>query len=294
MDDLPSLHGLRCVEATARLGSMTLAARELGLTHGAISRQVRIVEDALGCALFVRARRRLDRTREGVVVSTAMGEALSTLRRAVDDVRKAATGPLVLSCEPTLCVEWLIPRLARLDVELGLEVRVTQAGGAIDLDRAGVDVALRRDDFGPTPHPSAPVMDEWLGPVCAPHLARERSIVQLETATRASAWAGFAQHYDVRSVRRFDHFGASLRAAIAGLGVAIGPLPMVVDAVAAGLLVAPRGFVRGDVGYVLLSRRPFEEDPRAAKLLAWLRREGARSLRARSTKPRGRTKRRPS
>lgn len=284
-DDLPSLHALRCLEATARLGSMTLAGRELGLTHGAISRQVRLLEEQLGRPLFVRGHRRLGCTREGEAVASAMGAALSTIRSALDDLRRETSGPLILSCEPTLTVEWLIPRLGRLADETGLEVHVTQAGGPIDLERARVDAALRRDDFGATRFARAAVMDEWLGPVCAPKLARRRAAVLLETATRPDAWAPFRSLYEARGARRFDHFGAAIRAAIAGLGVTIGPHPLVADAIAAGLLVAPYGFVRGDVGYVLLSRRPFDDDVRTTKLLGWLRREGARLERSLARRP---------
>jgi LysR family transcriptional regulator, glycine cleavage system transcriptional activator len=286
-DGLPALHSLRCFEAAARHQSMSRAADELHLTHGAISRQVRQVEAHLGAALFVRSHRRLTLTREGTVLAEATARALQTLRDGLTDVRRLGNGPLVLSCEPTLTLAWLIPRLARLDRDLGLEVHVVQGGGPIDLLRDSVDVALRRADFDLEGHHVAPVMDEWLGPVCAPRLLaqvrRGAALDVLHTRTRPEAWAQWSaatgRRLPAGRRRSFDHFSTSIQAAIAGLGLAIGPCPLVHDELAARRLVAPFGFVPGELGYVLLSRRPFADDPRAARLLEWLRAEAARTQR---------------
>jgi LysR family transcriptional regulator, glycine cleavage system transcriptional activator len=276
MDELPPLHALRCFEAAARHGSMTEAARELSLTHGAISRQVRRVEDDLGAPLFVRGNRRLTLTREGAALAQSTARALELLKDGLADVRRLRGGPLVLSCEPTLTLAWLVPRLGRLG---DLKVHVTQAGGPIDLDRESVDVALRRGDFDFTGAHAAPVMDEWLGPVCCPRLARRRSAVLLHTRTRPDAWSRFRDHVRAAGHQTFDHFATTIQAAVAGLGMAIGPFPLVEGEIAAGRLVAPFGFVKGSIGYHLLSRRPFDDDARASRLLAWLRREAARTHR---------------
>ena len=284
MDDLPSLHALRCFEAAARHASMSRAATELCITHGAVSRQVRQLEEQLGLALFTRGHRRIALTREGTALAEAVGRGLHTMREGVAEVRRLRGGPLVLSCEPTLTLSWLVPRLSRAPE---LELQVVQGGGPIDLERAGVDVALRRGDFDLTRHAAAPVMDEWIGPVCAPRLvARARrgsGIPILHTRTRLDAWSTWeeAARAPIPSGKRltFDHFATSLSAAVAGLGLAIGPYALVHDQLAARHLVAPFGFVRGPIGYHLLSRRPFADDARAARLLAWLRVEGGRTHR---------------
>ncbi len=287
MDDLPPLHALRCFEAAARHASMSRAADELCLTHGAISRQVRQVEDQLGVRLFARGHRRIALTREGHALAEAVQRALRAVRDGVDEVRRLRGGPLVLSCEPTLTLAWLVPRLVRLPRAPQLEVHLLQGGGPIDLERDGVDVALRRGDFDLTPYFAAPVMDEWLGPVCAPRLvARARRLTGLDvlhTRTRPGAWASWsaATGHRVPDGKRqmFDHFATSIQGAVAGLGVAIGPYPLVHDELMAKRLAAPFGFVRGGTGYHLLSRRPFDEDPRAARLLSWLKAEAVRTHR---------------
>ena len=284
-DDLPSLHALRCFEAAARHLSMSQAARELHLTHGAISRHVRALEHDLEVALFVRGHRRLALTREGERLAAAVARGLLQMRDGLAELRRARGGPIVLSCEPSLALSWLVPRLTRLEQP---QVQVTQASGAIDLERTQVDAALRRRDFDLTGHHVTPVMDEWLGPVCAPALVarlrgRGTAVARLHTRTRPEAWSWWSEASGRRlpSARQhtFDHFSTSLQAAIGGLGVAIGPYPMVKDALDDGRLVAPFGFVRGELGYVLLTRRPPAEDPRVGRLLAWLRREATRTHR---------------
>lgn len=284
-DELPSLHALRCFEAAARHLSMSQAARELHLTHGAISRHVRGLEHELDVELFIRGHRRLALTRDGELLSAAVARGLSQLRDGLTELRRARGGPIVLSCEPSLALSWLVPRLASLEQP---QVQLTQAGGAIDLERNHVDAALRRSDFDLSGHHVTPVMDEWLGPVCAPTLAarvrgRGTAVPRLHTRTRPDAWSWWsgatARRLQTARQHTFDHFSTSIQAAVAGLGVAIGPYPMVKDAIDDGRLVAPFGFVRGEQGYVLLTRRPPATDPRIARLLAWLRREAKRTHR---------------
>jgi LysR family glycine cleavage system transcriptional activator len=284
-DDLPSLHALRCFEAAARQLSMSQAARELHLTHGAISRHVRALERELEVALFVRGHRRLALTRDGERLAAAVARGLLQVREGLMELRRARGGPIVLSCEPSLALAWLVPRLTRLEQP---QVQLTQASGAIDLERAQVDAALRRRDFDLSGYHVTPVMDEWLGPVCAPASearlrGRGAAVPRLHTRTRTGAWSWWseASGHTLPSARQhtFDHFSTSIQAAIAGLGAAIGPYPMVKDALDDGRLVAPFGFVRGELGYVLLTQRPPAEEPRVARLLAWLRREATRTHR---------------
>ena len=109
---LPPLGGLRCFEAAARLESFTQAAAELHLTHGAVSRAVRALEDDIGTPLFERRSRRVFLTKAGKRLSDATAEAFSTILSATTELRRRdTTAPLVLSCEPTLMMRWLIPRL---------------------------------------------------------------------------------------------------------------------------------------------------------------------------------------
>lgn len=106
---LPSLNALRCFEAAARLENFSRAAEALCLTHGAISRAVRTLEEELGCALFERRGQRVFLSEAGRRLLAGTGPALDLIERTGETLR-AEAGPtaLVLSCEPTLLMRWLI------------------------------------------------------------------------------------------------------------------------------------------------------------------------------------------
>ncbi|MFD5328449.1 LysR substrate-binding domain-containing protein [Streptomyces sp. NPDC127092] len=284
--DLPPLNTLLPFEATVRHASMTRAARELHVTHGAVSRQVQNLEKALGVALFERGPRALRPTPQARRLAAAVREALDVIEEATREVSgREPDGPLALSCEPTLLMRWLIPRLPDLTARHPeLTVHLSAGGGPPAFDRDTVDAAVRRDDF-PVPEgvSRVPLFEEWTGPVCRPELAERlldgAPVTLLHTATRPSAWddwrrlTGHTPHGT--SEQRFEHFYLALQAAVAGVGVAVGPYALVHDDLVRGQLAAPYGFVADGTGYGLLSPRPPERDPRVAALLDWLREQTA-------------------
>lgn len=293
---LPPLGGLRCFEAAARLESFTRAAEELHLTHGAVSRAVRALEDDLGTPLFERRSRRVFLTAAGARLRDATAEAFATIQAATRDLRRrAAASPLVLSCEPTLLMRWLIPRLPAFEAaHPGVALHLAAGGGPVPFSRDAIDLAIRRDDFAfPDGVAASRIMDEQVGPVCTPAIAavlragagwpktfaREPGIALLHTRTRPDAWERWAGLSGVKPgegrQKIFEHFYFSLQAAAAGLGVAIGPFALVQQEIEAGTLVAPFGFVPDGSAYHLLSAVPIEGDWRAEALLSWLRSQGA-------------------
>ncbi|MET9950656.1 LysR family transcriptional regulator [Streptomyces sp. NPDC006339] len=293
---LPPLTTLLPFEAAVRHASMTAAARELHVTHGAVSRQVRNLEKALGTSLFERGARSLRPTPQARRLAAAVREALDLIETAAEEVsgRGPGGGPLALSCEPTLLMRWLIPRLPDLAARHpDLTVHLSAGGGPPDFARDTVDAALRRDDF-PAPRgvSRVPLFEEWIGPVCRPELAErlaagdEEGVILLHTGTRPSAWddwrrltghvlpsSGTAAPAAGRQT--FEHFYLALQAAVAGVGVAVGPYALVHDDLVGGRLAAPYGFVADGTGYGLLSPRPPERDARIAALLTWLREQSA-------------------
>ncbi|KAA9161547.1 LysR family transcriptional regulator, partial [Delftia sp. BR1] len=192
--------------------------------------------------------------------------------------------PLVLSCEPTFLMRWLIPRLGGLQEAIGTqrELRLVSAGGSVPFAREGIDLAIRRADFDMGADVVAePFVQERVGPVCRPALAKALARsgplggVLLHTQSRPDAWRHWSELTGVplRAGRevRFEHFYLSLQAAVAGAGVAIGPLALVADDLASGTLCAPRGFVADGSHYVLMSPRPVLDEASFALVLDWLR-----------------------
>lgn len=289
-DRLPSLNAIRVFEAAARHQSFVRAADELCVTHGAVSRQIRQLESALGLTLFERRNRAVFLTRAGRALQETCHEVMQWLEQGIRQLRQTAgNAPLVLSCEPTIAMRWLIPRLPRFQAaHPDITVLLSAAGGAVDFAGSHVDLALRRNDFnwGPDCH-AEPVAREWVAPVCAPALLENGRLelaqhCLLHTATRPHAWrtwlAASGQPLpEPARASRYEHFYLSLQAAGAGLGVAIGSVYMVGEELESRRLVAPFGFVEDGSAYVLLSGQPFDGDPRRSKVLAWLRDEMQRS-----------------
>jgi len=287
---LPSLLALRCFEAAARLENFSRAASELHLTHGAVSRAVRLLEDELGVALFERRSRRVFLTDAGRTLARAVGNGMDLMRQAVAELRASARQGRrwVLSCEPTLLMRWLIPRWPDFRARHpGIDVHLVAGGGPFSF-ASGIDLAIRRDDFPwPMGYHVEPLFAEKVGPVCRPDKAAtwfstkkadaalKPGAPPLHTRTRPGAWQEWAtaagQPAPDAPGQNFEHFYFSLQAAVAGLGVAIGPWHLVRDDLDSGVLAAPLGFVEDGSRYCLLSPQPLQPDSPQADLLAWLR-----------------------
>jgi DNA-binding transcriptional LysR family regulator len=286
---LPSLKALAAFEAAGRRGRMTLAATELGVTHGAVSRQVRQLEAALGLELFEGPKNRLVLTAAGRALLPHLTEALDGIEAAVRVIADGDSGPLDVSCLGTFTMRWLIPRLDRFRAaQPDVEVRLSASDAPVDFARASYDVAIRVDDHVlPSTAQRLTLFDERCGPVLSPRLAaalRLRRIEQLAAAprlltrSRAAAWQVWAERvgHDPAGFAggaAYEHFYFMLEAATAGLGVAVAPWPLVIDDLRARRLVAPFGFVASGLSYVAAwrDRRP----GKAARFAAWLAQEAA-------------------
>ena len=286
---LPSLTALRCFEVAARTEHFGRAADELHLTHGAISRAVRLLEEDLGVRLFERRQRRVFLTEAGERLYRAVREGLGGIRQTAQALRQQSRPQsLVLSCEPTLLMRWLIPRWPAFQaLHPELDVHLMAGGGALSFD-SGIDLAIRRNDFHwPEELHSQLLFEERTGPVCQPGKvaqfferreegwALRPSAPRLHTKTRPSAWQAWQQHAglpaDAKAPgQRFEHFYFSLQGAVAGLGVAIGPYRQVCDDIEAGLLAAPLGFVPDGSGYHLLAPAKPEPGSPHETLANWL------------------------
>ncbi|GGY60082.1 LysR family transcriptional regulator [Streptomyces omiyaensis] len=283
--DLPPLNTLLPFEATVRHASMTAAARELHVTHGAVSRQIQNLERHLGTTLFERRTRALHPTPEAHRLAAAVREALDRVDGATRSItHRPPAGPLTLSCEPTLLMRWLIPRLPDLAAAApDVTVHLSAGGGPVPFERDGIDLAVRRDDFPfPEDVSRTRLFAEHIGPVCRPDLAALLTAAAdvpdatlLHTATRPRAWDDWRRLTGMRaepaSQQTLEHFYLTLQAASAGVGVAIAPYAVVRDDLERGQLAAPFGFVPDGTGYHLLTRGPLAGDTRTARLTTWLR-----------------------
>lgn len=289
--DLPPLNALRAFEAAARLQSVSRAAEELHVTHGAVSRQIRVLEEQLGLGLFEKDGRGVKLTAAGLRLRDATSEAFERLRDTCATLRRETEErPFVLGCPGSLLARWFIPRLDRLQRDLPeLRLQLSASEGELDPRRPGVDATLC---FAEAPWPAdmqvLALADERIGPVLSPRYAGFARLAAaaptvllgeplLHTTSRPQAWPQWAQAQglDAGQLQRgqaFEHLYYLLEAAAAGLGVAIAPQTLVADDLAAGRLAAPWGFVttRAQLSLWLPAR---QADPRALRLAQWLQKE---------------------
>ncbi len=289
--DLPPLNALRAFEAAARLGSLSEAARELHVTHGAISRQVKQLEEQLGVGLFVKEGRGVKLTDAGARLRDAASEAFERLRSTCAELqRQTAEAPFVLGCPGSLLARWFIPRLDRLNRDLPeLRLQLSASEGELDPRKPGLDATLW---YAEPPWPADmqvfELAAERIGPVLSPYHPRCTDLrgappsavldeTLLHTASRPQAWPNWARQQGLDPARlrlgqSFEHLYFLLEAALAGLGVAIAPQQLVADDLRQGRLLAPWGFVetRARLALWVPARRV---ERRAERLAEWLRNE---------------------
>jgi len=171
---LPPLSSLRPFEAAARLESFSRAAAELHLTHGAVSHQVRALEQFLGTPLFARHGRRVALTAPGRAFAERVRRALGEIAEAAAQVRGAThERRLTLSVLPSFASRWLMPRLVRfMEAHPEVEVNVIASSELADLTAGEIDLAIR---FGKGPWPPLvceAFLDDEYFPVASPRLAK--------------------------------------------------------------------------------------------------------------------------
>ena len=242
---LPSTHALQCLEASARLGSFTAAARELHLTQGAISRQIQTLEQLLGAAMFDRSGLGLKLTSAGQAYLEEINPLLLSLERATSRLRLQAGqgGVLNLSIPASWGNFWLIPRLpsfnqAHRQVSLNLMTRV----GAADFSMAGLDAAVEyRANQSASNETSDFLMPLILQPYASnawasenpwdANLIKKYSSNLLQHTTVPGAWQGWltqavGEHAALRIAvqgPRFELMSMCMSAAVQGFGAALLP-----------------------------------------------------------------------
>ena len=288
---LPPLNALRAFEVAARLGNFSAAAQTLHVTHGAISRQVRQLEKWLGVTLFERSGRRVHLTDPGRDYLNAIQAAFDAISAATRRLSETSVRRRIsIDALPTFTMHWLLPRLVRFPLHSEVELRLVTSDRPLAGAGEGFDIAIRR---GPEDWPGC-VAQEFLVeqevPVCSPALLKRLPVKEprdlakhtlLYSDTRPSAWerwfaAAGVPDLAVASRQQFDHFYLTLQAAIDGLGIALGPRPVVDDELKAGRLVAPLAgpSVRAR-GYWWVIPSSRAGDPVLRKFCDWLAHEAA-------------------
>jgi LysR family glycine cleavage system transcriptional activator/LysR family transcriptional regulator of beta-lactamase len=288
---LPSLNGLRAFEAAGRLGSFKAAAQELNVTQTAVSHMVRLLENRLGYAVFLRKPNRLELTVQGRVLLAGLTDSLDAIARLADQVAAMRTGPvLTVGVGPTLAVSWLIPRLTNFyRSHPDIEVRMA-TGGATRPVRDDWTCTIRRDTAAWPGYVAENLFPSTLVPICTPAIASDlRSPSDLQKATlirvshMANDWPCWFEAARLPSPIHpagevvFESNAMAMQAALDGVGIALAQLPYVSDAIAAARLIAPFPIIAHKQETWFLEYRPIRrDDPALQSFRDWLHSEAAR------------------
>lgn len=287
---LPPLNPLRAFEAAARLGSLTRAAEEMGVSQVAVSRQVRTLELHLGVELFQRSHRSIELTRAGRELRAGATSAFDQIADSVHRIsRRGRQDVLSIQSYTTFSQRWLIPRLPDFHRQFpGIEIRLTSSTAHLDFASGQIDAAIRSGwQLGPEMEADRLANIELL-PVCAPSLV---SAVQLRrppdlsrctllySLVRENDWAEWLAANRCGKIMpqqqiRLESSALAYEAAMRGLGVAMGIRVLVDHDLQTGALVAPfpRAHVLKDAYYLV---RPKSRSPSVAlqRFRTWLAKE---------------------
>ncbi|HLH86998.1 MAG TPA: LysR substrate-binding domain-containing protein [Xanthobacteraceae bacterium] len=301
-DPLPPLNAVRAFAAAAHHASFVEAARELNVTHWAVGKQIRLLEDWLGVALFERRPRGVTLTDEGAELLTDVSAALARLASAARKLRRPEVAPRVsgvvrVNSLSSLALRWLLPRLPDFQKAFpNVEVRLSTTSRKLRYVGSAFDVGLRSGgERGAAMHCETLMPDRRL-PACSPDILRRvpltaardlRGHVLLHSTTTRAAWpqwlaaAGVADLAPAGHVE-LDHVYLQLQAAVDGLGVALASLPLIEGDIAAGRLVCPIAApeLRAD-DYQLIVSRDRARDAAVRAFRMWVLAAGKESARPR-------------
>ena len=296
---MPALSLLAGFEAAARHLSFTKAGEELYLTQSAVSRQIKELEDQLGVPLFERRHRALALTEPGQQFYAAAAQVLTTMRAATERLRSQAgrRRPLSVTTTHSFAALWLIPRLAGFTRDHpGVDVRITAETRVQDLERDGLDLALRHGPASLAGPNAVRLFGEKVFPVCSPKLLkktplekpsdlRHHILLQYDDPDGRHPWLHWKTWLEVERISElrpagtlsFSGYEQIIPAALAGHGVALGRSPLVKELLAAGDLVAPfKSQADPARAYFAIVSRSAESRPEVGAFVSWLKAEAAK------------------
>lgn len=285
---------LQVFACAARHLSFTRCADELHVTPGAISQQMKQLEDRLGFPLFHRVGRGLQLTAQGQRLAVVANEVHSRIDEELRLLHSGAIGGVFkLRSIPSFLSKWLMPRLPSLEQafpELQLRVIAEDSSGSLRDD--DFDLAIDLNDGSYPGLVTTPLLEEELFPVCSPSLLQGRppldspgQLVHFPLLHDITAWRGSyeyaewefylsaigAKGIDVRRGHTFNRNHLTIDAARMGMGVAIARRALITDELEEGSLIVPFGWpIKARKKYVLAYREGALNTPTRRAIHDWL------------------------
>ena len=284
------LNAFGCFEAAGRYSNFTLAARELGITQAAVSKQIKTLESQLNARLFKRGNRAVILTAEGKKLFEAVTIGLKSIGEAVDDISRAGrAAELTITTTVAMASLWLMPYIASFRAEYpDINIKLVASDAVLDLTEDRVDVAIRYGN-GEWPHlDSALMFGVKFFPVCSPsHLAsfpmssiedlKRARLLHLEgPAAPYSEWEWWFASNGIEVGKldlqlTFNNYPLLVQAALSGQGVILAWGNVIDDLVESGALVPMiPGYTPANQSYYIVTnrRRAVREEAKVFK--KWL------------------------
>ncbi|MBN35526.1 MAG: LysR family transcriptional regulator [Rhodospirillaceae bacterium] len=293
MARMPSLNALRAFEASARHLSVTLAANELSVTPGAVSRLIKALEDDLGVRL-------IERHGRGITLTAAAQDALPRLRRGFGELQ-AAVGqlvqtrgerPLSISVEPVFASGWLVARLGAFhNLAPSIDLRIDATNVVPDASRSDTDVAIYYGAHSGAEQDSVKLLDEVIFPVCSPALLEHAdpidkpadlvrfTLLHYDDAPSSWLWPDWHDWFEALGVYspaadrgpRMVAGTAIMDAARSGQGMALACTSVAADDLESGRLIRPLPeAVPASAGYLLATKAADRNRADIAAFRDWL------------------------
>jgi LysR family glycine cleavage system transcriptional activator len=294
---LPPLDLLRGFESAARHLSFTRAGAELFLTQSAVSRQIQALEAFIGVPLFERRHKALALTDAGQAYYRTVSQVLDQLRDGTRKVREARNRHvLTVTTTVSFAALWLVPRLSRFrKAHPNVDVRITATHEVVELEREGVDVAIRDCPLAKAPPGAVFLAGEHLAAMCSPGYLREAKrarrpldrpgdlrhhvLLNLHNVSQRWPWLSWAAWFEAMGVEdpapagtlTFDQYDQVIQAALLGQGVALGRMTLASQHIRAKQLVPLFGQQqRLARGFHAVYAKDAQDRVEARQLVEWL------------------------
>ena len=252
---LQSLNALKAFEASARLESFTQAAAELCVTQGAVSQQVRALEEELGVRLFQREGRRLSLTEAGRAYLEVVRDSFDRLAAGTARLlQRQSSGLLSITTSPNFAAKWLVHRLGRFsELHPDIELRISAGIHHVDFAREDVDLAIRHGEGSWPGLDAVRLCEEEIFPVCSPLLVKGKGALRkpadvarhpLLHSNDHGAWKRWLDRFGDKGVDPhrgvvFNQASMAIDAAVQGQGIAMARTALAAWDLVAGRLVRP-------------------------------------------------------
>jgi len=285
---LPPLNAIRAFEVASRHLNLSRAAEELGVTQGAISKQVIALEEFIGVQLFLREPGGLQLTHEGGNLKEAIEPAFTTLAEAFARYgrRPPRSSTIRISTVASFASQFLVPRLSRFRERFpGYDLEFLTSIRLVDLSREEFDIAVRYGPGGWDGVVSTPLSGGRLLPVCSPAVFERAGgdVTRLLADNRriqsaaANEWRGWAEEASipisaVTPTFMMEEFTVALAGVMSGEGLALSPDVLVMDRLARGDVVQFSPVtVKTGYAYHIVHAPNAPRRPVIAEVIAWLK-----------------------